>query len=165
MSITDELREYAQRYKNSYDAWSGIGDDLDHIADRIDAEHENAMAAAALIAGVPMTDGNMAEHGWVRLPKDADGEYIRIGDVMESKGGDLLFGEVSFEVRAMRYDEGRWEVYYAPALLRHYHAPTLEDVLLEALSKATFETEAGRKILVDEYAPKLREVLGVDDGE
>jgi len=41
MSITDELRKYANRFKNSHDAWSGIGDDLTAIADRIDWEHES----------------------------------------------------------------------------------------------------------------------------
>lgn len=44
MSITDELRKYASRYKNSHDAWSGIGDELDAIADRIDAEYEEKVS-------------------------------------------------------------------------------------------------------------------------
>ena len=102
----------------------------------------------------------------IELPKDADGEYIHVGDEMEPNGANSLFGQASFEVRAMRYDEGGWEVYdrlgdrYAPSLLRHHHAPTVEDVLREFAEKVidsqipsvhpTYE-EA-----IAEYAGKLR---------
>lgn len=69
MSITDELRREAQG-RLRYVYTSEHAKYLLRIADRIDAEHERAMAAAALIAGVPMTDENMAEHGWVRKDKE-----------------------------------------------------------------------------------------------
>ena len=35
----------------------------------------------------------MAERGWVKLPVDADGEYIRVGDVMDTEH----FGTVEVE--------------------------------------------------------------------
>lgn len=154
MSITDELRKYAQSYKNSHDAWSGIGNDLDHIADRIDTEYKKALSGAYA--------DKMDANGWVRLPLDADGEPIRIGDVMESKGSDFLFGEASFEVRAMRYDEGGWEVYdrlgdrYAPSLLRHHHKPTVEDVLREFAAGICGQNADFAELAIAEYAKRLR---------
>lgn len=54
MSITDELRAWVRDGKGSLLA----------IADRIDAEHEKAMADAYL-SGTP-TDEELAELGWVR---------------------------------------------------------------------------------------------------
>lgn len=157
MSITDELREYAQRYKNSHDAWSGIGDELDNIADRIDIAHKHA------IGYVDDRDPEtMAENGWVKLPVDADGVPIRIGDVMESKGSGLLFDKASFEVRIMRCDECGWEVYdrlgdrYAPSLLRHHHAPTVEDVLREFTHAILNQKADYREQNIVKYAAKLR---------
>ena len=78
MSITDELREYASTRISPN---KGL---LLAIADRIDAEHERLMQEQPFtIDMVPMTDERMAEHGWMRLPKDADGEPVHLGDVME----------------------------------------------------------------------------------
>lgn len=144
MAITDELRAWIRDGKGSLLA----------IADRIDAEHEEALSKVYM---------DMSDSEWVRLPKDADGEPIHIGDVMEPKGNGLLFGETSFEVRSMRCDECGWEVYdrlgdrYAPSLLRHHHAPTVEDVLREfALTVCKDEALTIRRGVVEEYAAKLR---------
>lgn len=146
MSITDELRAYA------HDCCARIDDELHEIADRIDAEHEKAIREL----------NNLADAS-VLLPVDADGEYIHIGDVMESKGSDLLFGEVSFEVRGMRCDEYGWEVYdrlgdrYAPSLLCHYHKPTVEDVLREMLDAwGELPSNATNEAIIAEYAAKLQ---------
>ena len=77
--ITDELRTWAKG--STLSSWTA--EHLTAIADRIDAKHEEAIQQALMGEGcVPATDENMAELGWVRLPKDADGEYIHIGDVM-----------------------------------------------------------------------------------
>ena len=148
MSITDELRAYVKN--GSLHCFS----DYLAIADRIDAEHQRQL---------DVLYRDMSDAEWVRLPKDADGEYIHIGDVMESKGSDFLFGEASFEVRSMRCDEWGWEVYdrlgdrYAPSLLCHYHEPTVEDVLREfALAVCKDDALTIRKDVVDEYAAKLR---------
>lgn len=89
MSITDELRGFVDGHlylgATVLGGWKEVAL---AIADRIDAEHELAMAAAALITGIPITDEHMVEHGWIRLPKDADGEYIHIGDVMVYADGN-----------------------------------------------------------------------------
>ena len=64
MSITDELRAWAK--DSTFSSWTA--EHLTAIADRIDAEHERAMADAYL-SGTP-TDEQMAEHGWVRKSKE-----------------------------------------------------------------------------------------------
>ena len=93
-------------------------------------------------------NGVLAEHGFVRLPKDADGEYIHLGDMMEN-------GE---RVARIVLTDGSWDpsVYTAkkPNQLReyfcheisHYHASTVEDVLRE-------------------FAQKMNENMGMYTGE
>ena len=148
MSITDELREYAGsfylfRYKD-------VREKLDAIADRIDAEHEKAIRELNDLADAS-----------VLLPVDANGEYIHVGDVMESRAGFDLFPQ--FEVRAMRYDGDEWEVFdrlgdsYEPSGLRHYHKPTVEDVLWKLLGDIRPDMEDEEALpIVAAYAKKLR---------
>ena len=154
MSITDELMEYA------HDCCARIDDDIHAIADRIDAEHERVRAESIL----DMTDERMAEHGWVRLPKDADGEYIRVGDVMRlgSVERDLTvlgFGVPDasghdYGVYVLDGDEYTW---YNAIFLRHYHAPTVEDVLTEFGIDWEHESDCeDRAALLKEYAAKLQ---------
>ena len=81
MSITDELREYANTRISPN---KGM---LTAIADRIDAEHEKECAKSWMrghdVWASVGNDDKMAELGWMRLPKDADGELVHLGDVME----------------------------------------------------------------------------------
>lgn len=105
MSITKELREWAYSSTTNEVLLSnpprrvvhGVLETLIGIADRIDAEHEANESywqaesykdgydegfASADDALSREENGMLAEHGFIRLPKDADGEYIHIGDVM-----------------------------------------------------------------------------------
>lgn len=67
MSITDELREFARRWPST----DYVCKDMLAIADRIDAEHEEAIQQVLMNeGGVPATDENMAESGWVRKDKE-----------------------------------------------------------------------------------------------
>ena len=158
MSITDEVREWA-----SVEVPYKYGHQLLAIADRIDAEHE-AACAEAYGNGVMSVPIALDESAWVKLPVDADGEYINIGDVMEwvryedddptivrkvsAVGADVFF--------AWSDEQGRYAQYEAYAY-RHHHAPTVEDVLREfALKAAGRECMTMRSDLVDEYAAKLR---------
>ena len=109
-------------------------------------------------------EGAMAEHGWARLPRDADGEVIHVGDVMDSKV-DYLFDGKPFEVRALVLCEDGWEVAdgrfgnrYEPDSLRHHHAPTVEDVLREMADRcyADEDEPRDRDAIVAEFAAKLR---------
>ena len=106
----------------------------------------------------------MAEHGWARLPRDADGEPIHVGDVMDSRV-DYLFDGKPFTVRALVLCEDGWEVAdgrfgnrYEPDSLRHHHAPTVEDVLREMADRcyADEDEPRDRDAIVAEFAAKLR---------
>ena len=183
MSITDELREWVTGAKPAVvDGCSisvgtmayGCKKALLSIADRIDAEHEKAVNAFERDMGMePMTYENMAKHGWVRLPLDADGAPIHVGDVVTMQ---LLFGGESkpLVVDRMELSHGRdgdlWcvaldtdkECWNQPSLMRHYTPPTVEDVLREFASDIAdvlggddFRLEDNDELFA-EYAAKLQ---------
>lgn len=79
MSITDELREWWVRRFPVMD--KELHEDFTAIADRIDAEHERELRETGedIVRDV--------KREWVRLPLDADGEPIHIGDVVEWSDG------------------------------------------------------------------------------
>jgi hypothetical protein len=104
----------------------------------------------------------MVEHGWVRLPKDADGEYIHIGDRVENN---------ERVVRIVLTDDS-WEpsVYIEklPNVLHehfcneisHYHAPTVEDVLRDFGVDIAHALDADQdatvpEAIIAEYAKRL----------
>ncbi len=173
MSITDELRKAADDIASTAVPCSaspdyiGVRRKIDAIADRIDAEHERLMQEQPFtIDMVPMTDESMAEHGWVRLPKDADGEYIRIGDVMEWP--DTSTAEVVgvYESGFFYFDGDdedvvEWTTSYDKV---HHHAPTVEDVLTEFGIDWEHESDCeDRAALLKEYAKRL--TLAKGEGE
>lgn len=165
MSITDELREYAGsfylfRYKD-------VREMLDAIADRIDAEHEkacdeawnNGYEADYLGIGKWLTEHPQAmeHHGWVRGPLDSDGEIWHSGDMSDSNWG---------VIEGIAYDNGTWYISghdtSAPWIradsIRHYHEPTVEDLLREMADRcyADEEEPRDRDAIVAEFAAKLR---------
>ena len=101
-----------------------------------------------------------AVEGMVELPKDVDGEYIHMGDVLID---DAEFESEGKVVRLMLENVGwlvgfdgcvRWAT---PSIheWHHYHAPTVEDVLHEFIC----DHEEGVRDEVDliaEYATKLQ---------
>ena len=132
MSITDELREWASAnlsYKSRYDT-------LIAIADRIDQVHEEAVAAAR--SNGVTEYGSMVAREYVKLPVDADGVPIRVGDMVERAEPPLHPSEV---LSMVLFDGGDWQIHvdelpnvhasYQPSLLRHHHEPTVEDVLAD----------------------------------
>ena len=154
MSITDELRGWANGFamtRKHYEL------QLLAIADRIEAEHEEAIQQALIgEGGVPATDENMAEYGWVRLPVDADGEYIHIGDVMDGtcpsgkhvNGTVNAIGDGVFWLSNVQFS-------LKPDYMHHHNAPTVEDVLSEMLD-AVDDDRYGQDRIIAEYASKLR---------
>ena len=175
MSITDELRAYAGsfylfRYKD-------VREKLDVIADRIDAAHKEAYDAAyqdgenAILAvfdkrGNADVDKTMAEHGWYRA-LDADKKPIHLGDkVYQVKGGWV------YTVKSIRFYPDNTTATFDcehgfgsdnAHNLRHYHEPTVEDVLDEMLQRFSEDSyEGGLTDFIAEYAAKLRLA---DDGK
>lgn len=181
MSITDELREWALHInENSHlGHLTDVGKQgLRNIADRIDAAHRAALEKLAAQVEeserigfdqgfasaddwLAQNEDAMAEHGWVRLPVDADGVPIHIGDV-------LTHGTVV----CIRLTTKGWEIVvsynggsgmFNPSAM-HHHAPTVEDVLreftdaiLEWAEKSGSVAEIGTwSDVAAEYAAKLR---------
>lgn len=183
MSITDELRQVAAKTEEANGRCGKLyRGDLDRIADRIDAEHQKALdewkaehgqmwlkgyseCHAELMEGNETLASDLERCGWVRLPVDADGVPIRVGDVVTMQ---LLFGGESkplvvdrMELShgrdgdlwciALDTDEGCWN---QPSLMRHYTPPTVEDVLREFADEVRRCCDTADTIA--EYAKRLR---------
>ena len=153
MSITDELRKWAHGFNGP---WRRNEEMLLAIADRIDAEHEKAEQ--------DLIDANnqmeqLCECS-IRLPVDADGVPIHVGDVMEwcDSGETLTVEGIGSDV--LFYIDGENAEWTAARNKRHHHEPTVEDVLRE------FAYGLGVPV-ADSYvaaaATKLRLVEGVDE--
>ena len=173
MAITDELREWFKDRIFMANGWQEIHD----IADRIDREHERAMREeyqrgandgydmgfASADDWLAQHEDAMAEHGWIKLPVDVDGVPIHVGDevafigrmtVDATDGHNVFFFADNWAdgVYCVRADE-----------LRHYHAPTVEDVLLDLLEEHSDPTcDATPSELAEKYAAKLRLAEGVE---
>ena len=158
MSITDELRDWAGQHKG----WHLFDMQLNDIADRIDAEHEHQLVEAkaeGIAEGIDADFEAREHHGWVKLPVDADGVPIHIGDKLIDKDDKL--SKPAFVKCILYNDEGcavsdidPHGCWYEPSLLRR-HRPTVGDVLREFIC----DHEEGVRDEVDliaEYAAKLR---------
>lgn len=163
MSITDELREWLDTGKVH---WFGRRPEIEPMLDRIDAEHESA-CGEAYGNGVQSVPIALDESQWVKLPVDADGVPIRVGDRVQFLGSDPS------TVSHMSLASDGWRVYVKydgdlgtgsgePNRMRHYHAPKVEDVLREFASDIAdvlggddFRLD-GSDELFAEYAAKLR---------
>lgn len=85
-SITKELRRWAHGHDHILDF---AREDVDRIADRIDDAHRRGVRHAYDVGFASAddwyadkTDDDLAEHGLVRLPVDADGKTWHIGDMV-----------------------------------------------------------------------------------
>ena len=162
MSITDELRKWAKG--STLSSWTA--EHLTAIADRIDAEHKKACDDAwdngyeADYLGIEnwLTEHPqvMEHHGWVQLPKDADGEPIHAGDVLDGYGKTI-------EVVELRHGRSGWVLIsrdgngYADTFAFTRHAPTVEDVLTKFGIDWEYEDNCeDRAALLKEYATKLQ---------
>ena len=137
MAITDELRSFIKDPLLGYASQEQHVEQLTAIADRIDEA--------------------LAER-YIELPKDADGEYIHIGDRMENNE----------RVARIVLTDDDWEpsVYLEklPNVLQehfcheisHYHAPTVEDVLDEFVERWHDTHHDDIPALKAEYAAKLQ---------
>lgn len=165
MESVKRLRKYANGpcvYKNQKRV-------LLEIAEAFEVEHAEAYAKAyddGYDEGFASADDwlgqheeAMAEHGWVKLPKDADGMTIRVGDVMEWPDGKT-FDVVGIGDGVLFYIENAdgpadWT---GASTKRHHHEPTVEDVLREMADRiyADEDEPRSRDAIVAEYAQRLR---------
>lgn len=150
--ITDELREWAHGFTEPY---KRNEQQLLAIADRIDAEHERAIKSVMNDALYHANDKDMADLGWVRLSKDADGEYIHAGEKLDGYGKTITVVE-------MRYGRSGWvlisecgNAYADSFAFTCHHAPTVEKVLYEFI--CDHEEGIGDEVdLIAEYAKRLK---------
>ncbi len=165
MSITDELRKWMDRTTIRFDGRGcllGTAEELTAIADRIDAEHESA-CAAAYGNGVMSVPIALDESAWVKFPVDADGVPIHVGDVMDGYGKTI-------EVLELRYGRSGWVLisrdgngYADTFAFAHHHEPTVEDVMVEfATDWECAEDGEDKTAVLKEYAAKLRLAEEVD---
>lgn len=154
MSITDELKGYTEEQIKWLDMTKVHYRKLLAIADRIDAEHEAMLVDAR----------KTVYQGYIELPKDADGEYIHVGDVMEwaliEDDGLTIVREVSAVGNGVFFawsDEQHRYAQYESHVYRHHHAQTVEDVLREfALAVCKDDALTIRSGVVEEFAKRLK---------
>ena len=189
MSITDKLRSFTAR-ADGYELWCPHHkSELISIADDIDAKHAGAQrrwmaeldAARERSFNAGFDDGfasaddwlaqhedAMRDHGWVKLPKDADGEPIHIGDVLAPPADCDDY--VPLQVTSLTYDGYEKEWFFDGeaggfcglagqhmdvAGWTHYRKQTVEDVLSEMLD-AVDDDRYGQDRIIAKYAAKLR---------
>ena len=92
--------------------YEDVSADLADMIDELDDAHKAEVAKG--------------HEGYVELPKDAHGEYIRVGDTLDGYGKTI-------EVVEMRYGRGGWVLisrdgsgYADTFAFAHRHAPTVE---------------------------------------
>ena len=147
MRITNELRRFARDMDFELT--------LAPIADRIDAEHEAQVADAFETRN---SDENLESDGWIKLPVDADGVPIRIGDkVVDPDGCTFDVGFIylnSSDTWTVGDDCAQWS---ASKYHHHKPKPTTEDVLRELLDMWCSESDnRNASELVSEYAKRLQ---------
>lgn len=133
------------------------------IADEIDAEEREIRAEAYIsgaVNGLPyMSYDELAGLGLLRLPKDADGEYVHVGDELCGYGYQsgvvyckAIVNEVMILVGAKDEEYRHWLLWDA-SLVRH-HAPTVEDV--PCAFAAEYDASGDGTATIKEYAAKLQ---------
>ena len=181
MNITEELRAWAREHRVLV---GGLG--LEAIADRIDEQGRKERAdlnllyakleeqadclievGEALGVSPEQPDDEFFEQlakaarDSILLPKDADGATIRVGERVQPIGSDpgivshMSLADDGWRVY-VKYDGGNGTASGNPEYIRHYHAPTVEDVLREFAESVRDQNADFTALLVDEYAAKLR---------
>lgn len=136
MSITDELREWAEG--DTLRAGMSLRTAHDQalaIADRLDAEHEREVTMACGEAVAKL--GNNVAREYVKLPKDADGVPIRVGDVMDGYNDTTVAKGLTLSANGwdMVCNNGLW---HDPEAFTHHHEPDTWERIIEDAIKAGF---------------------------
>ena len=133
------------------------------IADRIDERHERALADADLCAAP--TEAQLSELGYVKLPVDADGVPIHVGDELEIEHN----GRVT-TVDVMTLLERGWTVYctsggaFVPTKTRCHHVQpdSWERIIRDAIAEGFERTDISAPCEVgnDELVERCRRLAG-----
>ena len=118
------------------------------------------------------SDGELREAGLMRVPKDADGMFVHVGDEMCgygcSDGGvycQAVINNRMILVGTNPISAKSWMLWSASGC-RHYHKPTVVELLHMFLSESEDAMRKGYDEVPDEiyaeYAEKLRELIDGD---
>lgn len=151
-------REHEAAYDAGYsDGYACANDSL--------AEHEGALAER---------EGALAKRGWVRLPKDADGEYIHEHDKVGWRDHSGTWHKNALVVAVCSdgcYVMDGMVFHVHASDIRHYKQSTVEDVLLDCIANVCranhqlfeqgcyltmHDVECETDEYIAEYAAKLR---------
>jgi len=166
VSITSELRDFVDELA----CHRCTRDMLREIADRIDQEHEECAGFCRRLEDAASKGEEVTIFGfdYVPLPTDAEGVPFHVGDHVEVPDGlpsegkpwqvgtitRLDLGAMCWHVRVIAGGMGHT---YLTENVRHYHQPTVEDVLEEFFGKANLpDGTQTRAEIIAEYAAKLR---------
>lgn len=132
MSITDELREYANGWRDR-----SCYERLLAIADRIDEQHAKARDKAYDEGVNDGIDADKNAMGYIKLPVDVDKMPIHVGDTIEIEHN----GRVT-TVTNINYNEYGWEVYCAEGggfdkdtSCRHVKPDSWERIIADAIAE------------------------------
>ena len=157
--------------------WEREEADFDLMSDKIEAQADCLIEVGeALGVSADQPDSEFfwelaeAARGCIPLPKDADGVPFHIGELVDEMlpfGGyaapapidtmELSRGASGYGWMVKLDAENRASI--SPSLLRHHHAPTVEDVLRAFWSDVDLERADGCgdfSPIIAEYAAKLR---------
>lgn len=114
----------------------------------------------------------LAEHGWVKLPVDADGEYIRVGDKLDGYKETIVVDEMALQYGSWALVSDDRRAFYCPEAFTH-HKTTVEDALREFTrdwcnsactgDMTNAERDAAQANVIAEYAAKLRLTNDVEE--
>lgn len=156
--LTDEMRKWGRDMAFVNDNPRFVKR-VDELCDNIYKEHEKMLSEqydSLTVDMKPMTDENMAEGGWTRLPMDADGEYIHVGDILIGYNDTAI-------VKGLTLSKNGWElicdngIWHDPEEFVHYHKPTVEEILQEFRDEVALGYVD--KEVIDEFASRIRDSL------
>ena len=150
MSITDELREYVDMFKDKVAAPAT----LCVIADHIDAAHEREVTMARGEAVAKL--GNKVAREYVKLPVDADGEPIHVGDKLKGYKETIVVDEMALQYGSWALVSEERQAFYCPEAFTHHHEPTVEDVLRDFAKCWDDPVHYAKGELVEAFAAKLQ---------
>lgn len=103
----------------------------------------------------------LAEHGWVKLPVDADGKPIHVGDKLNGYKETIVVDEMALQYGSWALVSEDQRKFYCPEAFTH-HKATVEDVLREFSDKVC---DSGHQWGLDaadtiaDYADRIREAI------
>lgn len=136
--------------------------DFDDWCESLAIAHDDEVyiASNAYLEDIP--DERLTKNGLVRLPVDADGVPIHVGDVMEWPYGNGEFIVEGIGRDVLFYidqDSNECEWTAVRNKCHHHHESTVEEVMQEMLEQAVGYSDAHTTVALNaiaEYAAKLR---------